>query len=126
MGDALATWFEANTCVDVPIKNTRGGLSTPSALALAKLCNDTLFADGADALRAIQTQIVTPALERIVEANTLLFGIGFQLSRLAAAHAIHNGLTTVKGTHDYLHGEKFLLVCWRNWYSKANPVQPSK
>ncbi len=106
MGDALATWFEAKTCVDGGVKNLRGGLSTQSALALAKLCYRTLLADGADALRSVQTQVVTPALERLVEANTLLSGIGFESSGLAAAHAIHNGLTTAKVTHDYLHGEK--------------------
>jgi len=56
---------------------------------------------------------VTPALERIVEANTLLSGIGFESSGLAAAHAIHNGLTTARATHAYLHGEKvaFGLLC---------------
>ena len=106
MGDALATWFEAKTCVDGGIKNLRGGLSTQSALALAKLCYQILLADGADALRSVQTQVVTPALERLVEASTLLSGIGFESSGLAAAHAIHNGLTMAKATHVYLHGEK--------------------
>lgn len=75
-------------------------------MALAELCFRTLLADGADALRAVQTQVVTPALERIVETNTLLSGIGFESSGLAAAHAVHNGLTTAPATHDYLHGEK--------------------
>ena len=106
MGDALATWFEAKTCVDGGIKNLRGGLSTQAALALAKLCYRTLLADGADALRSVQSKVVTPALERLVEANTLLSGVGFESSGLAAAHAVHNGLTTAKGTHAYLHGEK--------------------
>lgn len=41
-----------------------------------------------------------------MEANTLLSGIGFESSGLAAAHAIHNGLTTAEATHAYLHGEK--------------------
>jgi glycerol dehydrogenase len=54
----------------------------------------------------VQTRVVTPALERIVEANTLLSGLGFESSGLAAAHAIHNGLTTAPATHAYLHGEK--------------------
>lgn len=71
-----------------------------------RLCYRTLLADGVDALRSVQTQVVTPALERLVEANTLLSGIGFESSDTAAAHAIHNGLTTAKETHDYLHGEK--------------------
>ena len=74
--------------------------------ACAQSSSTSLLADGADALRSVQTQVVTPALERLVEANTLLSGIGFESSGLAAAHAIHNGLTTAKATHDYLHGEK--------------------
>src|SRR4029078_7484556 len=88
------------------VKNMRGGASTRSALALAKLCYETLLEDGAGALRAVQARVVTPALERLVEANTLLSGLGFESSGLAAAHAIHNGLTTARATHDYLHGEK--------------------
>jgi glycerol dehydrogenase len=106
MGDALATWFEANTCVQGHVKNMRGGASTQSALALARLCYETLLADGAEALRAVRTQVVTPALERLVEANTLLSGLGFESSGLAAAHAVHNGLTVAPGTHDFFHGEK--------------------
>lgn len=106
MGDALSTWFEAKTCVDGNVRNMRGGASTQSALTLAELCYRTLLADGADALRAVRMQVVTPALERLVEANTLLSGLGFESSGLAAAHAIHNGLTAAPGTHDYFHGEK--------------------
>jgi glycerol dehydrogenase len=106
MGDALATWFEAQTCVEGHVKNMRGGASTRSAWALARLCYDTLLEDGPDALRAVRTRVVTPALERVVEANTLLSGLGFESSGLAAAHAVHNGLTAAPGTHPYFHGEK--------------------
>jgi glycerol dehydrogenase len=106
MGDALATWFEARTCVAGHVKNMRGGASTQSALALAELCYRTLLEDGEEALRAVQTQVVTPALERLVEANTLLSGLGFESSGLAAAHAVHNGLTAAPATHAYFHGEK--------------------
>jgi glycerol dehydrogenase len=106
MGDALATRFEARTCVAGHVKNMRGGASTQSALALAELCYRTLLEDGADALRAVQAQVVTPALERLVEANTLLSGLGFESSGLAAAHAVHNGLTAAPATHAYFHGEK--------------------
>ena len=106
MGDALATMFEARTCVEGRIRNMRGGASTESALALAELCYRTLVNDGAHALRAVENQVVTPALERLVEANTLLSGLGFESSGLAAAHAVHNGLTTAPPTHSYFHGEK--------------------
>jgi glycerol dehydrogenase len=106
MGDALATWFEARTCVVGHVKNMRGGGSTRSAAALAELCYKTLLEDGVAALRAVECKIVTPALERLVEANTLLSGLGFESSGLAAAHAVHNGLTVAPGTHPFLHGEK--------------------
>ena len=106
MGDALATWFEAKACADSGAKNMRGGASTRSALALAELCYKTLLADGEAAIAALHRQQSSAALERLVEANTLLSGLGFESSGLAAAHAIHNGLTAAPGTHSYMHGEK--------------------
>ena len=33
-------------------------------------------------------------------------GLGFESSGLAAAHAVHNGLTAAPATHAYFHGEK--------------------
>jgi glycerol dehydrogenase len=106
MGDALATFFEARVCVEGGAKNMRGGASTRSALALAELCYKTLLADGVAAISAVERHEPNEALERLVEANTLLSGLGFESSGLAAAHAIHNGLTTAAGTHPYMHGEK--------------------
>jgi glycerol dehydrogenase len=106
MGDALATFFEAKVCVDTGAKNMRGGASTRSALALAELCYRTLLADGAAGIAALHRHQPDEALERLVEANTLLSGLGFESSGLAAAHAIHNGLTIAPGTHAYMHGEK--------------------
>ena len=75
-------------------------------MSLAELCYRILLSDGVDALAALQNQSPTPALERLVEANTLLSGLGFESSGLAAAHAVHNGLTAVPQTHSYFHGEK--------------------
>lgn len=106
MGDALATWFEAKVCGETGARNMRGGASTRSALALAELCYKTLLADGVAAMDAVRRGEPNDALERLVEANTLLSGLGFESSGLAAAHAIHNGLTEAAGTHAYMHGEK--------------------
>ncbi len=106
MGDALATVFEARTCVEGRVRNMRGGASTQSALALAELCYRTLLEDGRTAMDAASNRAVSPALERLVEANTLLSGLGFESSGLAAAHSVHNGLTAVSGTQPYYHGEK--------------------
>jgi glycerol dehydrogenase len=106
MGDALATVFEARTCVEGHVKNMRGGASTRSALALAELCYRTLLEDGLEGRRCVERQVVTPALERLIEANTLLSGLGFESSGLAAAHAVHNGLTAAPPTQPFFHGEK--------------------
>lgn len=106
MGDALATWFEARTVIEARQPNQLGGGTTLAAGALARLCYETLVADGVAARRAVETNSVTPALERIVEANTLLSGLGFESGGLAIAHSVHNGLTVADETHAYLHGEK--------------------
>ena len=55
---------------------------------------------------AVEKGVVTEAVERIVEANTLLSGLGFESAGLAAAHAIHNGFTALPETHHCYHGEK--------------------
>ena len=106
MGDALATWFEARSCERTQSPNECGGLSTLTGLHLARLCYDTLLTYGTAAKIANMQKIVTPALNHIIEANILLSGIGFESSGLAAAHAIHNGLTAIRETHDFYHGEK--------------------
>lgn len=106
MGDALATKFEAEASARTYKSAMSGGVATMSALSLADLCYQTLLEYGHPALMAVDNQVVTPALERVVEANTLLSGLGFESGGLAAAHAIHNGFTTLEETHRYFHGEK--------------------
>lgn len=106
MGDALSTMFEAKACVRSGALNVRGGSCTLAAMAMAELCYRTLLADGAQALADARANRVTPALERIIEANTLLSGLGFESAGLAAAHGVHNGLTAVPGSHAFMHGEK--------------------
>lgn len=106
MGDALATYFEARACVSSGATTCAGGLSTDAALTLAKLCFDTLMSDGVKAKVALEAGACTPAVEKIIEANTLLSGIGFESCGLAGAHAIHNGLTVLPECHHMYHGEK--------------------
>ena len=106
MGDALATWFEARSCAKTTSVNECGGLSTNAGLHLARLCYDLLLEYGLQAKLDNEAGIVSQALDNIVEANILLSGIGFESGGLAAAHAIHNGLTALPETHDFYHGEK--------------------
>ena len=106
MGDALATYFEAKATHDADGSTCAGGKGGMAALSLAKLCFDTLMEDGVKAKVALEAHALTPAVEHVIEANTLLSGIGFESSGLAAAHAIHNGLTLLPECHQYYHGEK--------------------
>ncbi len=106
MGDALATWIEARATEQSGKITMAGGHPTMAGLALAKLCWDTLLTYGPLARVEAEQHVVTPSLEKVVEANTLLSGLGFESGGLAAAHAIHNGLTALESTHAYMHGEK--------------------
>ncbi len=125
MGDALSTYFEARA-TSRAFANVNAGLpcgaregvcppakSTNTALALAKLCYETLLEDGYKAKEASDLNVVTPALENIIEANILLSGLGFESGGLAAIHAIHDGLTILHDAHGATHGEKvaFGVIC---------------
>lgn len=105
MGDALATWFEAFTCTKSSAKNLPGGMATSAALNLARLCYDTLMNYGVSAKLAVDQNTVTPAVERVIEANILLSGLGFESAGLAGAHGIHEGIHILEGTEKALHGE---------------------
>ena len=106
MGDALATYFEARAVQAKDGTTCAGGKVTSAAMALAKLCFETLMAEGVKAKLALEAGACTTAVEKVIEANTLLSGIGFESGGLAGAHAIHNGLTVLEECHHMYHGEK--------------------
>ena len=77
---------------------------------------------GVAAKEACAVHAVTPAVEHVVEANTLLSGIGFESGGLAAAHAIHNGLTVLEQTHSYYHGEKVAFGTLTSLFLTDKPI----
>jgi len=106
MGDGLCTWYEAEAAFKGRRTALAGGVATMAALNLAKLCGDTLLEYGVDAKRDCELHVVTPAVEKVIEANTLLSGLGFESAGVAAAHAIGNGLTVLEAAKPYTHGER--------------------
>ncbi|MEJ2200746.1 MAG: glycerol dehydrogenase [Desulfuromonadaceae bacterium] len=108
MGDAVAGFWESGTCARSGKIKTFSGAQTPTlaVMALSRLCYETLLESGLQARLAVEKQVVTPAVEAIVEANTLLSGLSSENGGHAAAHSIHNGLTTLAETRKVLHGEK--------------------
>jgi glycerol dehydrogenase len=106
MGDALATWFEAEAAYKGRRTAIAGGVSTITALKLAQLCYEILMENGEQAVQDAAKRVVTPAVERVVEANTLLSGLGFESSGVCTAHAVANGLTVRKETAPCSHGAR--------------------
>ncbi len=123
IGDALATYFEAYACSVSNAVSMAGGTSTKAALALAELCLDTLLEDGLKAKVSLENGVCTKSVENIVEANTYLSGVGFESSGLAAAHAIHNGITVLEATHHMLHGEKVAFGTIAQLVLENRPVE---
>ncbi len=106
MGDALSTWIEAAVVHQTRSQNLIGGISTLSALAVARLCYDTVLVHGLDAKRAVEQKQVTPEVEKVIEANTLMSGLGFESCGVATAHMIANCLPGFPECHGLMHGEE--------------------
>jgi glycerol dehydrogenase len=106
MADAIATAVEFKASMK-HAENMAGGRTTLAGQAIAETAEETVFKYGIQAYKAVDENIVTPHVERVIEANTLLSGVGGENVPLAAAHAIHNGFTALDGDiHHLSHGEK--------------------
>jgi glycerol dehydrogenase len=107
IADALATNVEAQAVALGKGKTMLGANQTLVGNAIAEKCEETLFEYGMEAYVAVKSHVTSKALDKVVEANTLMSGVGFESGGLSAAHAIHNGLTALHGDiHKKSHGEK--------------------
>lgn len=111
MGDAMATLFEAkaNAASNSPnyICQEAGSFRrTKVAMKIAELCYDTILEYGVAAKIANEQHVVTEALEAVIEANTLMSGLGFENTACACAHAVGDGITATPNGTKTLHGEK--------------------
>ena len=115
IGDALSTWFEARSNIESRTANYVAGGFPPTdvGIAIARRCHDILMAEAEKAVSAARNGLITTAVERIIEANILMSGLGFENCGCSAAHGIHDGLTALPQTHRFLHGEKvaFCTLC---------------
>jgi glycerol dehydrogenase len=107
IGDAMATWYEAKVCLDNPsARNSLGALPTLASCAMGEMCAQTLFEYGEMAAASVLLNQNNTAVDKVIEANTLLSGIGFESGGLALAHAIALAYPEIEFIHDhYLHGE---------------------
>jgi glycerol dehydrogenase len=106
IADTLAKWIEA----PMAASGKKHNLPTVGGLQAAKLCYDTLLQFSAQAMEDTRQGISGEAIQHVIDANILfsamVAGLGEENCRSAAAHAIHNGLTTIPETHQAYHGEK--------------------
>ncbi len=109
MGDALATYVEAraNMASDSANYIGRGYRRTLAGMAVAKACQETILSKGYQAKLAAEQGLCTPDVEDVIEANTLLSGLGFQNTGCAGAHALNAGFSNLSGQEcgRMLHGE---------------------
>jgi len=106
-GDALSTYYEARTCWENPKALTMcEARPTATGFAIGEKSAQMLYDNAEASLKAVDAKTPDEALEMVVEANTLLSGIGFESGGLAASHAVAQALSWVHSVHDnHLHGE---------------------
>ncbi|MEZ0290693.1 MAG: glycerol dehydrogenase [Sulfolobales archaeon] len=109
IGDALGKYTEVPSTLRVGAPNLLikplKGRAPLIAIAAQKLMIDIIFAYGEEAIENVEEKTVTPALEAVVEAVTLLSQVAFECGGLAAAHSIYNGFTVLEEKIHACHGE---------------------
>ncbi|MFS2225693.1 oxidoreductase [Pantoea sp. B65] len=107
IGDTLAKWYEAVVLApspqDLPL-TVRLGLD--AALTIRDVLLDHSEAALADQQRGVLTQAFRDVVDAIIAGGGMVGGLGERFTRIAAAHAVHNGLTVLPQTDRFLHGTK--------------------
>ena len=107
IGDTLAKWYEAVVLAPQPETlplTVRLGIN--GALAIRDVLLESSEQALADQARGEQTQRFRDVVDAIIAGGGMVGGLGERYTRVAAAHAVHNGLTVLPQTDKYLHGTK--------------------
>ncbi|MDR1292577.1 MAG: glycerol dehydrogenase [Clostridiales Family XIII bacterium] len=105
VGDAFACYYEAKACRKSGAMNYNGGVGTQAAFAIAELCNKVLRENAVCAKAAVEKKQWSEALDKTIEANIYLGGVGFENNGCAIAHGVYNGMTAVIKPFHAMHGE---------------------
>ena len=107
MGDALSTYPECRANVQSASPNyvNSGYHQTIACIAVSKACHETILTKGVSAKLAAEKGLCTKDVEDVIEANTLLSGLGVQNGSCAGAHSIAEGITVLEPCAKLLHGE---------------------
>jgi glycerol dehydrogenase-like iron-containing ADH family enzyme len=101
IGDAIAKWYEASVS---------SGQSSQTlliaAVQQARILRDILFQKSIGALEHPGGEDWQEVVDATILLAGVIGGLGGAQCRTVAAHAVHNGLTHLPGSHHALHGEK--------------------
>jgi glycerol dehydrogenase len=123
MGDALGTYFEGRTVTKANKFNEIHGKPTRLGLILSEACWNLLETHGLRAKVAVDQKVCTEDVEAIVEANTLLSGLGFESCGVCAAHAFYNGTTIIEKMEKFYHGERVACGTIVQLFLEAAPIE---
>lgn len=107
IGDTLAKWYEAVVLAPTPDElplTVRLGLN--GALAIHDVLLEHSEAALADQRQGKLSRAFLDVVDAIIAGGGMVGGLGERYTRVAAAHAVHNGLTVLPQTEKYLHGTK--------------------
>lgn len=107
IGDTLAKWYEAVVLAPQPETlplTVRLGVN--GALAVRDILLESSEQALADQTRGEATQAFRDIVDAIIAGGGMVGGLGDRYTRVAAAHAVHNGLTVLPQTEKFLHGTK--------------------
>ncbi|CNK63729.1 oxidoreductase [Yersinia proxima] len=107
IGDTLAKWYEAVVLSPQPEMLS---LTVRLGLQAALEIRNVLLKQSEAALQAVKqgelTQDFLDVVDAIIAGGGMVGGLGERYTRVAAAHAVHNGLTLLPQTEHFLHGTK--------------------
>lgn len=101
IGDAIAKWYEASVS-----SGSSSATLIVSAVQQARILRDILWQKSQAALENPHGDEWREVIDATVLLAGVIGGIGGADCRTVAAHAVHNGLTHIRETHQALHGEK--------------------
>ncbi|AGJ87078.1 oxidoreductase [Raoultella ornithinolytica] len=107
IGDTLAKWYEAVVLAPQPETlplTVRLGIN--GALAIRDVLLQSSETALADQQRGELSQAFRDVTDAIIAGGGMVGGLGERYTRVAAAHAVHNGLTILPQTDKFLHGTK--------------------
>lgn len=107
IGDTLAKWYEAVVLAPQPETlplTVRQGIN--GALAIRDVLLESSEQALIDQQQGKLTQAFRDVVDAIIAGGGMVGGLGERFTRVAAAHAVHNGLTVLPQTEKFLHGTK--------------------